>query len=95
MLLAGHVARMGKKKSVHRALAWSVNGKEHLEEICSLGNNIKMAWHELHTRACEQGQVAVPVYTTMNLRVSSNAANFLTRRGSVSFLGRHLLRGFS
>jgi hypothetical protein len=34
---------MGKKKNVHRALAWSLKGEEHLEEMCRWEKNVKMA----------------------------------------------------
>ena len=57
MRWAGHVARVGKKKNVRRALAWSLKGKRALERLMfRWENNIKMAWHGLNSPACGRGE---------------------------------------
>ena len=40
MRWVGHVTRMGKKKSAHRALACSLKAKEQLEDLCVDGRII-------------------------------------------------------
>ena len=84
--VAGHVARMGEGRGVHRVLVGKPEGKRPLgKPRRRWEDNVTMDlqeeggggdWMEL---AQDRDRWRALVNTVMNLRVPSNAGNFLTR----------------
>ena len=86
MRLAGHVARMGEGRGVHRVLVGKPEGKRPLgRPRRRWGDNIKMDLREVGEggdwMALVQGRDRwrALVHTVMNIRVPQCAGNFLTR----------------
>ena len=80
-----------------------MRGRDHLEDLSVYGRIILrwifrkwdvggMDWIDM---AQDMERWRAFVYALMNLRVSSNAGNFLTNCGPVSYSGRVLLLGVS
>jgi len=101
--LAGHVARMGERRGAYRVLVgkregkkplvqprhrWEDNIKMDLQEV-GLGG---MGWIDLAQKRDGWGAF---VKAVMNLRVPSNAGNFLTYGEPVRSSRRTLFRGVS
>jgi hypothetical protein len=100
---AGHVARMGERRGAYRALVGKPEGRRPLGRVRRRWeDNIKMDLREVGCGGADWVDLAQDrdgwralVYTVMNLRVPSNAGNFLSSLGHFSFSGRTLLHGVS
>jgi hypothetical protein len=97
MSWAGHVARFGEEKGVHRVLVGKPEGKKDIDGRIILRWIFRKleggtGWREL---AQDRDRWRVLVSTVKNLRVPLNAGNFLTSCKPVSFSRRTVLHGVS
>jgi hypothetical protein len=100
MRWSGHVACMGERRGVYRALMGKPEGKRPFgRPRRRWEDDIKMEvgcggmnWIELDPN---RDRWRAPVNVVMNLRVTYNAGNFLTSLEPVSFSRRTLLHGVS
>ena len=101
MRLAGHVARMGEERGVHRVLVGKPVGRRQLgRPRCRWADNIRMDLQEVGCGymdwiglAHDRDRWRTLVSAVMNLRVPWNAGNFLTCCKPVSVSRRTLHHG--
>jgi hypothetical protein len=103
MRRAGHVARMGEGRGVHRVLVGKPEGKRPLgRPRCSWGDNIKMDLQEVGGGCGDRMELAQDrnswralVSTVLNLRVPKMRGISRLAAEPVSFSRRNLLHGVS